>query len=77
MAKATVTEQERLQLIALFTLARKHTALLQQIRDAANLLTGDEEEFGRTADGVHEDNDPVAEADNVLSDMGIAIHMGR
>lgn len=50
--KRTITENQRLQLIGLLTLAEHHNAMLKQIERAACAITG-ESDGGHTGDAVY------------------------
>jgi hypothetical protein len=52
----TITYRQRLELLGLAALARKHNAMLNQIVKTAEAITGDEE-HGHTSDAMYCDYD--------------------
>lgn len=71
--KEFLTANERLQLIALATLARQHTVMLNDLRRAAIEITGEEEDYGVTSDAIHGDKNPITEMDEALATLGLDI----
>lgn len=71
--RAAVSRKERLQLIALATLARKHTQALRDLRVAAIEITEEQDEYGCTCDAIHGENDPINEIDEALAKLGLTV----
>lgn len=74
-AKKSISPNERLQLIGLLTLARRHNAALVDLRSAALAITGEQDgdgvpdDCGHTSDAIYSDYD----ADDLLRRLEIAV----
>ncbi len=68
MTRTTITANERLQLMGLLVLAKRHNAALKDIERAALAITG-EDDLGHTSDGLYCDY----EADEILRRLNITV----
>lgn len=68
--KTEITAAERLQLLGLLTIAQRHNLALQDIRKAAEAITGEKEE-GHTGDAIYDTAQP--NVDELLNRLGIKV----
>lgn len=72
MAKATITPNERLQLIGLLTLAGRYSAQALEVERATKaLLDVPEEDFGHVSDAIYDDGS--RDADRLLERLGVKV----
>ena len=67
--KTEISENQRLQLIGLLTLAKMHNDKLKDIEAAALAITGEDSDCGHTCDAVYQSY----EADEMLRKLGISV----